>query len=281
MEQKALAPMLYLCATPIGNLGDITYRAVEVLSAVGAVYCEDTRRTGELLNHLGIKKPLLSCHAHNEAARGEEIAARVLAGEAIAFVSDAGMPGISDPGERLVAACLQKGAAFTVIPGASAPLTALVLSGLPVKNACFAGFLPREPKPRREAIASIGGHKGPLIFYESPLRVAATAKELAHQLGDRPCALCRELTKRFEETVRCTLLELAARYEGEPPKGECVLVVAGAEEKPPATPEEAEAAARQLLNSGLSVKDAARHLSALLDLPRNEAYALVSRMKGE
>ncbi len=163
-----LEPMLYLCATPIGNLSDITLRTIDTLKGVSAVYCEDTRRTRELMTHLGIKKPLIACHEHNERQRAEEIAERVLSGEAIAFVSDAGMPGISDPGEALVAGCIAAGAKYTVLPGASAPLTALVMSGLPTRNVCFVGFLPRDGKKRREAIAEIGTHKGTLIFYESP-----------------------------------------------------------------------------------------------------------------
>ncbi len=141
-----LEPMLYLCATPIGNLSDITLRTIDTLKGVSAVYCEDTRRTRELMTHLGIKKPLIACHEHNERQRAEEIAERVLSGEAIAFVSDAGMPGISDPGEALVAGCIAAGAKYTVLPGASAPLTALVMSGLPTRNACFVGFLPRDGK---------------------------------------------------------------------------------------------------------------------------------------
>jgi 16S rRNA (cytidine1402-2'-O)-methyltransferase len=168
-ERAPLAPMLYLCATPIGNMEDITLRAARVLGAVAAVYCEDTRHTGALLAKLHIKKPLASCRKENEAARAGEIVSRVLMGEAVAYVSDAGMPGVSDPGERIVRACIEAGAPFTVVPGASAMTTALVLSGLPAENACFVGFLPRETKPRREAIERVAKHRGTLIFYESPL----------------------------------------------------------------------------------------------------------------
>lgn len=173
MEEKrrnALEPMLYLCATPIGNLEDITLRVVRVLESVSRIYCEDTRHTAALLNRLEIKKPLVSCHEHNEKERAEEIVRSVHAGEAVAFVSDAGMPGISDPGERLVAACIRQNVPFTVLPGASAALTALVLSGFPSRGACFYGFLPRETKERREAVAGLAAHRGTLIFYESPLR---------------------------------------------------------------------------------------------------------------
>lgn len=276
-----LEPMLYLCATPIGNLSDITLRTIDTLKGVSAVYCEDTRRTRELMTHLGIKKPLIACHEHNERQRAEEIAERVLSGEAIAFVSDAGMPGISDPGEALVAGCIAAGAKYTVLPGASAPLTALVMSGLPTRNACFVGFLPREGKPRREAIAEIGTHKGTLIFYESPLRIAATAKELAAMLGDRQCALVRELTKKFEQVVHCTLSGLADMYADTPPKGECVLLVAGAEERGENAAARAENMARELIERGVSVKDTAKQISALCDIARNEAYAIAGRIKNE
>lgn len=273
-----LQPMLYLCATPIGNLGDITLRVVETLRSVDAVYCEDTRRSAELMNHLGIKKPLVPCHEHNERAKGEEIAKRVLGGEAIAFISDAGMPGISDPGEALVEACIKNGAPYTLLPGASAPLTALVLSGFPTKNACFVGFLPREGKERREAVATVAKHGGTLIFYESPLRIAHSAKELAASLGDRPAALVRELTKRYEQVVRGKLSELAALYENESPKGECVLVVQGATENEADKPN-AQKMAAELVKKGISVKDAAKQISALCDIPRNEAYNMASAAK--
>ncbi len=275
-----LEPMLYLCATPIGNLEDMTYRAVRVLGEVSAIYCEDTRRTRELMNHLGIKKPLIACHEHNEKQRGREIAGRVLSGEAVAFVSDAGMPGISDPGEALVAACIASGAPYTVLPGASAPLTALVMSGLPTKNACFVGFLPREAKPRREAIAAVGSHDGTLIFYESPLRISATAKELALYMGSRPCALVRELTKKFEQVIRCDLDTLAQMYADVPPKGECVLVVGSAQSCGEGGAN-AETMTRELIASGVSTKDTAKQVSALCDMPRNEAYALACRIKDE
>lgn len=279
-EQKApLAPGLYLCATPIGNMEDITLRALRVLGEAAAVYCEDTRRTGALLAKLNIKKPLVSCREQNEAARAREIVARVLSGEAVAYVSDAGMPGVSDPGERLAAACIEANAPFTVLPGASAMTAALVLSGFPAGNACFVGFLPREGKPRRGAIESIAKHRGALIVYESPLRVAATAKELAERLGDRRCALCRELTKLHEEVVRTTLSALAERYAQTPPKGECVLVIEGAAEEAALSGEDAQRLAESLLSSGLSAKDAAARLAQQARLSKNKAYSIVKEIK--
>ena len=278
-SNEALEPMLYLCPTPIGNLEDITLRAIHTLSACEAIYCEDTRRTTILLRHLDIKKPLLSCHTHNEAQRAEEIAARVLAGEAVAYVSDAGMPGISDPGERLVRQCIAEGVSFCVLPGPSASLTALVLSGLPTAEAVFAGFLPRGGKERREAIARLARQKGTVIFYESPLRVAETAQDLLAAWGERPAALCRELSKVYEEAVRSTLSALAERYKDEPPKGECVLLIGGYLEEPAGGADLDETLSR-LLSEGLSAKDAARQASALLDVPRNEAYRRALEIKG-
>ncbi|HWS31070.1 MAG TPA: 16S rRNA (cytidine(1402)-2'-O)-methyltransferase [Clostridia bacterium] len=275
-----LEPRLYLCATPIGNLEDITLRVVRVLGEADCVYAEDTRHSGALLKHLGIRKPLTSCHAHNEAQKAEEIVQKVKDGLSVAYVSDAGLPGISDPGERLVAACIRENVKFEVLPGASALLLALVMSGLPIQNACFAGFLPRETKERRLRLASLVRHAGTLLFYESPLRVKATLDELLLTYGDRPAALLRELTKLHEEAVRGTLSSLAARYADEPPKGECVLAVGGAAEanaeQPPGRLEEFLA---RLLKQGVSAKDAAKQASAVLDVPRNEAYALALEWK--
>lgn len=284
MEEKrrnALEPMLYLCATPIGNLEDITLRVVRVLESVSRIYCEDTRHTAALLNRLEIKKPLVSCHEHNEKERAEEIIRSVHAGEAVAFVSDAGMPGISDPGERLVAACIRENVPFTVLPGASAALTALVLSGFPSRGACFYGFLPRETKERREAVAGLAAHRGTLIFYESPLRVAATCAELALSLGDRPATLVRELTKVYEEAVREPLSALAARYAEAPPRGECVLLIGGAPDAPAATEADVRAMLESLFARGVRAKDAAKEVSALLGTPRNEAYRLAMEIKNE
>lgn len=269
---------LYLCATPIGNLEDITLRVIRALKEASCVYAEDTRHTLTLLNHLGIKARLISCHEHNEAQRAEEIVAKVKAGEDVVFVSDAGMPCVSDPGERLVAACIAAGAEFSVLPGASASLTALALSGLPAQNACFAGFLPREGKPRRERIAALSRCPGSVIIYESPLRLAAACKELSELWGERPAALCRELTKLHEEVVRDTLLGLYQRYAEQPPKGECVLVVGGAEEKA-AGEEELKSMLIKLLAQGQSAKDAAKQASALLDVPKSLAYKLAVEIK--
>lgn len=281
LHRGSLSPMLYLCTTPIGNMEDITLRVIRTLENADCIYCEDTRHTAALLTKLNIKKPLFSCHEHNENEAAEDIIRRINSGEAVAFVSDAGMPGISDPGERLVAACIRTDTPFTVLPGASASLTALVLSGLPSKNACFAGFLPRETKPRREAVSLLASHKGTLIIYESPLRVAATCKELAEILGNRPAVLVREITKVYEEAVRLTLGELSERYRDVPPKGECVLVVGGAEESPHATEDDIRERLSALLSKGVRAKDAAKEVSAVLDVSRNDAYRLAVELQNK
>ena len=273
MEEK-LESKLYFCPTPIGNLGDITLRVIRVLEGCGAVYCEDTRRTGILLQHLGLAgKPRFSCHSHNEAQRAEEIGQRVLRGEAVAYVSDAGMPGISDPGERLIGHCLEKGIPFEVLPGPSASLTALVSSGLPAAEAVFVGFLPRAGKERREAIGRLARQPGSLILYESPLRLGATAAELCAAWGDRPAALCRELTKVHGEVIHASLSALAERYQDTPPRGECVLVIGGRQAGAPA-PASLEETLRGLIARGLRAKDAAKEASLLLDVPRNQAYKI-------
>ena len=274
MENK-----LYLCPTPIGNMEDMTLRTLRVLRECTAVYCEDTRNTGALMNKLEISKPLISCHEHNERGRAEEIGERVLNGEVIAFVSDAGMPGISDPGERLIAHCIEHNIPFEVLPGASASLTALITSGLPSREACFVGFLPRSGKERREAIARLARHKGSLIVYESPLRAAATAAELAEAWGDRQAVLLRELTKLYQEAVRSTLTGLAQTYAHKPPKGEVVLVIAGAEEQ--SGEAGLEETLSRLLSQGVSAKDAAKQASALLDVSRNEAYKMALELQGK
>lgn len=272
--------MLYLCATPIGNLEDITLRVLNTLKECDCVYCEDTRHSLGLLNHFEIKKPLFSCHEHNEREKSEEILARVKNGEKVAYVSDAGMPGISDPGGVLLRAAADAGIPCTVLPGASALPMAAVLCGLDTARFTFAGFLPRDKKPRREAIGELFSSPYPVIFYESPLRAAATLQELYELLGDRPASLMRELTKLHEETVRGTLASLAERFAETPPRGECVIAVGGKpeEEEAARSPEEL---IRHLLSGGMRVKDAAKQASAVLDIPRNDAYELALKLSKE
>lgn len=265
---------LYLCATPIGNLDDITLRVMKAFEEADAVWAEDTRRTLTLLNHLGIKKPLVSCHEHNETQRAKELPALLEAGQIIAYASDAGMPGISDPGAALVAACAEHGLPCEVLPGASAVLTAAVLSGLDCSTFTFYGFLPREKKPRRKMLENIAGSPRLSLIYESPVRLPATLKELCEHLGEeRPAAVLRELTKLHEEAARGTLKTLCERF-GEPPKGECVIALAGAPEKTPeADPAALDEALLKALREGLSVKDAAAQIAALYNVPKKAAYA--------
>lgn len=275
-----LEAALYLVATPIGNMEDITLRAIRVLKSADAIYCEDTRNSAHLLEHIGAKKPLISCHEHNERQRGEEIAARVAAGEAIAYISDAGMPGISDPGAMLAEACIKAGVPFTAVPGASASITALTLSGLDASLACFVGFLPRENGEKRERAERLKMHPGALIIYESPLRAANTLAFLAEALGDRRAALARELTKKFEEVRRGTLSTLAKSALETPPKGECVIVVEGAGDIAAMSEAEAKALIGSLISGGMSAKDAAKQ-AAEAGYKKNEAYKLALALKRE
>lgn len=263
---------LYLCATPIGNLGDVTRRVEKTLAEADLIYAEDTRRAGVLLNSLGLHKPLRSCHEHNENSRADEIAAAVRGGKAVAYITDAGMPGVSDPGERLIAAFMREGLPFEVLPGPSAFITAAVLSGLPCGEICFIGFLPREGKQRREKLKAYAEVPATMVIYESPLRAAATLEELSQRWGDRPAALVREITKLYEETTRGSLREIAERFRERPPRGECVLVVAGAKKPNGPSEQDMDAMLRALMAEGASLRDAAREAGAALGAPRNEAY---------
>jgi len=265
--------MLLLCATPIGNLGDLTPRVREALTNCDAVYCEDTRRTLTLLNHIGIKKPLVSCYRENERQRAQEMVARIQAGETVVYVSDAGMPGVSDPGEALIQACIENNLPYSVLPGASAVLMAAVMSGLSVLPFTFFGFFPREKKEQRALFEQLKRLNHLAVFYESPNRAGATLKLLYETFGNLDAALLRELTKLHEEVSRGTLEELAARYAENDPRGECVLCVlfrASAEES--ATPD-LEATLKRLLKSGSSVRDAAAEAASLCGVPKKEAYA--------
>ena len=274
-----MSGMLSLCATPIGNLEDITLRVVRTLREADCIFAEDTRHTLGLLNHLQIKKPLVSCHQHNERERAAEAVARVRAGERVAYVSDAGMPGISDPGAVLLQTAREEGVPVEVLPGASALPMAAVLCGLPTERFVFLGFLPRDKKPRRELLLSLARQPFPMIFYESPLRAADTLEELLTLWGDREAALMRELTKLYEQTQRGTLKSLAELYGQTPPRGECVIAVAGAQTGQEAGEETPESMARRLLNSGMRVKDVAKQVSAVLDLPKNQAYELAMSLQ--
>ncbi len=269
--------MLYLVATPIGNLGDLSARAIETLSAVDVIYCEDTRHTGLLLNHFNIKKPTRSLHTHNERERTDEVIEALKSGRDVAYVSDAGMPGVSDPGAMLVAACQREGLPHTVIPGASAAVIAAVLSGLPAQPFSFFGFLPRDAKPRRETLDAIAKLSHQVILYESPHRVQATLKDLFDRFGDGPAAVLRELTKKFETVETGTLSELIDRFSEEP-KGECVIAFVPGQKKEAEAPD-LDALLRDLLKTE-SVKDAAAIAAERLSLPKKQVYRRALELKG-
>jgi len=219
--------MLYVVATPIGNLGDITMRAFEILKSVDLVAAEDTRHSGILLKRHEINKPLISYHEHNEAMRTAQLVERLAAGENIALISDAGTPGISDPGARLIRECVKRGLDFTVIPGPSSILTALVGSGFSADKFFFGGFLPIKSGRRQRELSAAGAREETSIYFESPYRLIKTLKASIDVLQDRQLCVARELTKKFEEFQRGTAAELLAHYEARPPKGEIVLVIGG------------------------------------------------------
>ena len=263
---------LAVCATPIGNLQDVTLRVLAELAAAEVVLCEDTRHTRVLLQRHGIKARLLSYHEHNEAQRTAELLPRLEAGERIALVSDAGLPGVSDPGARLVRAALEAGIDVTVLPGPSAVETALVASGLVAEQYRFLGFLPRGEKKLAELWEELRGRPWPAVAFESPQRLPATLRSLATADPERAAAVCRELTKRFEEVARGTVAELAERFAA-PPKGEITLVLgpAGAAREP-GHDERALAAVAEHVRAGLPRRRAAEIVSGLVGIPRNRLY---------
>jgi 16S rRNA (cytidine1402-2'-O)-methyltransferase len=261
--------MLSVCATPIGNLDDVTLRVLGELREADLVLCEDTRRTRVLLDRHGIRARLLSYHEHNEARRTAELLPRLQAGESIALVSDAGMPGISDPGARLIAAALDGGVAVTVMPGPSAVETALVASGLVAERYQFVGFLPRGERALASLWRELARWPWAVVAFESPLRLPRTLASLAAVLPARPIAVCRELTKRFEEVVRGSALELADRYI-EPPKGEIVLVLGAAEVE--ADAEAGAEAVAELVAAGVSRRHAADVVARLTGASRNALF---------
>ena len=275
-----MSAMLYLVPTPIGNLGDISVRCRETLEAADFIAAEDTRVTLKLLNHLGIKKSLVSYYEHNKATQGSRIVERILAGETCALVSDAGSPAISDPGEDLVKQCAAAGIPVCAIPGPCAAITALSISAQATGRFCFEGFLSTAKKSRREHLDSLEKEQRTMIFYEAPHKLLTTLTDMAEVFGeDRPISLCRELTKLHEEVVRTTLGQAVARYTQSPPKGEFVLVVAGAPAEKQALPSETDAAARvsQLIAQGISRKDAIKQTAKELGLPKNVVYDIALR----
>ena len=278
-----MAGMLYLVPTPIGNLGDISIRCRETLEQADFIAAEDTRVTVKLLNHLGIKKSLVSYFEHNKAQKGDAIVERILAGETCALVSDAGSPAISDPGEELVQQCARAGITVCAIPGPCAVITALSISGQSTGRFCFEGFLSTAKKSRREHLLSLAQERRTMVFYEAPHKLLATLEDMAEVFGpDRPISLCRELTKLHEEVVRTTLGQAVEKYTAEPPRGEFVLVLAGAREQPKqeATAEDAAAHVAALMAQGLSRKDAVKQTAKDLSLPKNVVYDAALALDG-
>ena len=285
-RRPAVPPGLTLVATPIGNLGDLSPRALEMLGAADAVLCEDTRVTGQMLSRHGMSAPLLPLHDHNEAEIVPRVLERLQAGQRLALVSDAGTPLVSDPGYRLVRAVIAAGLPLTAIPGPNAAVMALTLSGLPPHPFLFLGFLPPKAGPRSAAVAKLraaerAGLSATLVLYEAPHRLAEALAALAEGFGpDRPAAVARELTKRFEEVRRGTLAELAAHYAGHEALGEICIVIGPAPEE---TTGEADldAQLREAMRGGASLRDAAAMVAAATGLPRKQVYARALALPAE
>lgn len=270
---------LYLIGTPIGNLSDFSPRAVETLSSVDFIAAEDTRVTLKLLNHFDIHKPLVSYYEHNKYASGEKIVQRILAGESCGLVTDAGMPAVSDPGEDIVRMCMDQGIPVTTIPGPTALITALVLSGLPTGRFCFEGFLSTNNKSRREHLEELQNEARTMIFYEAPHKLRKTLSDLKEAFGDdRRISLCRELTKLHEEVLPFSLSEAVRYYEEHDPKGEYVLILEGRPEEsdPILSEEEALALVAKYRAEGRSLKESCKLASSQSGYSKNELYTLAT-----
>ena len=271
-----MAGTLYLVGTPIGNLSDMSPRGLETLREVDFIAAEDTRVTLKLLNRFEIKKPLICYFEHNRAEMGEKLLSRPLQGESCALVTDAGMPAISDPGEDIVRQCAAHGITVVAIPGPSACVTALAMSGLPTQRFCFEGFLSTNNKSRREHLEELRGEKRTMIFYEAPHKLMRTLGDFLEAFGDRSVALCREMTKLHEEVIRTTLSGAIAHFTATPPKGEFVLVIEGApgETAPEVTPGQALAIVERWRGEGCSLKEACKKAAAETGFSKNELYSM-------
>jgi 16S rRNA (cytidine1402-2'-O)-methyltransferase len=267
---------LYVVGTPIGNLEDMTFRAVRILQSVDVIAAEDTRHTGKLLQHFQIKTPQLSYHEHNRNERLPQLLSQLGEGKAIALVTDAGMPGISDPGYELVKACIEEGIQVVPVPGATASITALAAAGLPTDRFVFEGFLPASGQERQKRLESLPSESRTFILYESPHRIRQTLQDLAECLGQyRPIVVAREITKLHEEFWRGTIRDAITHYTQHEPRGEFTLVVAGAELAMPALSEDAlKAELMQIMAQGVSRSQASRQLAQLTQLPRRQLYQL-------
>ena len=269
-----MAGTLYLVGTPIGNLGDISPRALETLRSADFIAAEDTRVTLKLLNHFDIRRQLICYHEHNRAEMGEKILSRLLAGECCALVTDAGMPAVSDPGEDLVRLCAEHGVTVCAVPGPSALITALTVSGLPTQRFCFEGFLAVSGRSRREHLESLRSERRTMIFYEAPHKLVRTLQDFLTYFGDRDISLCRELTKLHEEVIRTTVRGALARFSEEAPRGEFVLVLRGAEAAggPEVTREQAMASVERYRAEGKSLREACRLAAEDTGFSKNELY---------
>ena len=267
-----MSGMLYLCATPIGNLEDITCRVLRILKEVDLIAAEDTRNSIKLLNHFEIKTPMTSYHEYNKFDKGRYLVEQMLEGKNIALITDAGTPGISDPGEELVAMCYETGIQVTSLPGAAACITALTLSGLPTRRFAFEAFLPSDKKERAVVLEELKQETRTIILYEAPHRLVKTLEELLEKLGDRKISLCRELTKKHETVFRGSLLEAFSWYKENPPKGECVMVLAGRSR------EELEQEARQKWEDMPLEEHMEYYMSQGID--KKEAMKLVAKDRG-
>ena len=281
-KNKVVGGVLYLVATPIGNLADISERAVKILSEVDFIAAEDTRNTARLLMALGISKTMLSYHEHNRISAGERIAEKLLAGESCALVTDAGTPAISDPGEDLVALCAERGIPVTSVPGACACITALTLSGLPTRRFVFEGFLPVKAKERKQRLCVLAREDRTFILHEAPHKLKTTLKELSDTLGgERRISICRELTKLNEEVVRVSLSEAVAMYEEKEPRGEYVLVIegcsdaSGVKHRAETDGMTASASVAYYEEKGMSKKDAMKRAAEDRGMSRNDFYKLL------
>lgn len=279
-----MAGTLYLCATPIGNLEDMTFRAVRVLREADLIAAEDTRNSVKLLNHFDIRTPMTSYHEYNKYDKGRKLVEKLLEGKDIALITDAGTPGISDPGEELVRMCNEAGITVTAVPGAAACITALTISGLPTRRFAFEAFLPSDKKEREAVLDALEKEQRTIVLYEAPHRLVKTLKLLAERLGERRVSVCRELTKRHETVYRSTLPAAAAHYEETPPKGECVIVVQGL------TRREAEEEERQrwmdmsieehmehYLSQGIDKKEAMKRTAKDRGVQKREIYNYLNR----
>ena len=271
---------LFLVATPIGNLGDITLRALETLKSVDRIACEDTRTSFTLLKHYGIKAPLVAYHHHNEATATEHLIADLQSGQKIALVSDAGTPLLSDPGARLVSACIEAGIRVTPLPGASALLAAVTIAGLPASQFFYAGFLPVKTGARKQALEKVATIPATMVFYEAPHRLLETLEAMQEVYGQRSVAVARELTKLHEECVRGSLAEVLAHFTATAPRGECVIVLEGAPDETPMDDEAVDAALRQAMQTERT-KDAAAIVAKRANRSKSDVYARALVLKNE